>query len=69
MSDSSMINYGNRMRFGILIFVALILAIIWFYKNLNVSNKPFPASEILMQRYTKEEISKKQYHDMKKDLL
>ncbi|MBI5223924.1 hypothetical protein HY990_05900 [Candidatus Micrarchaeota archaeon] len=82
MSYGGMMNYGNMMGFGygdswswmigmlfwILMFVVLILAIVWFYKNLNGSRSSISALELLDQRYVKGEISKKQYDEMKKDL-
>lgn len=53
--------------FWILAFAALVLLILWLYKN--ISGKGTASGlEILKSRYAKGEISKKEYQDMKKEL-
>jgi putative membrane protein len=66
---------GGWMLFGsifmILFWIAIILLIIWLYKQITGTQKEAPtesALEILKKRYAKDEISKEEFEKMKKDL-
>jgi uncharacterized membrane protein len=72
MMGYDMMGYGAwswiNLLLWILVFIALILVIIWLYRNVTGAGRSVSAAEIVKQRYAKGEISKKQYEEMKKDL-
>ncbi len=54
--------------FWLLVFAALVLVVIWLYKQVAGGISGASASEILKRRYAKGELSKKQYDEMRKEL-
>ncbi|MBU0963168.1 MAG: hypothetical protein KKD48_04665 [Nanoarchaeota archaeon] len=75
--DSGSINMmgGSRwlwgivgMLFWIAVLVALILLIIWLYRNIIGKTKSESALEILKKRFAEGKITKKQYESMKKEV-
>ncbi len=58
------------MLFWIALLVALILLIIWLYKKITgQTTNGGSALEILEKKFAKEKITKKEFDDMKKELL
>ncbi len=58
------------MLFWIALLVALVFLIIWFYKNITLNKKKHDSAlEILKKRFAKGEITKKQYDEMKTEII
>jgi len=55
----------------ILVWVGIIWLIVWLFKNLKQDSKISEpqAIEILKKRYAKGEITKKEYEEIKKDII
>ncbi len=79
MMGSGMMGYGYMGGYGglwwvvglvfwLLVLFALLLLIIWLYRQVFKGGGSVPASELLRQRYAKGELTKKQFEEMKKDL-
>ncbi|MFA5259357.1 MAG: SHOCT domain-containing protein [Candidatus Pacearchaeota archaeon] len=58
--------YGYGWLFEILILIVFFIIVYWIVKS---SQKNESASDILNRRYAKGEISKKQYLELKKEIL
>jgi putative membrane protein len=84
LNIGGMMDYGGYGGFGvgmalfgwlfmILFWVAIILLIIWLYKQIkgpeSAAAKTETANEILKKRYARGEINKEEFEEKKKDLL
>lgn len=54
--------------FWLLLFAALVLVVVWLYRQVMGKGSQASASDILKQRYARGELTKKQFEEMKKDL-
>ncbi len=73
MGGYGMMGYGGSIigwAFMILFWAALVLAIIWLYKQVRGEEKAVAETplDVLKKRYAKGEITKDEFNEMKKEI-